>query len=319
MKKYGSLLLVLAVLFTQFTFVANGASPNPVPLFQADEVHQAPSGITNYLLLCVDSWDSKANNIGNTDGIVLVTLDEYAGRVILTSFLRDILMQTENGKYARMSRYVPHYGANQKAVEDFITLHERHFGIDIHHYVVVDWQMIRNIIDAVGGVSVHLTQGEAIRLRSKNAFKSEWASPYLTKDAGQYILNGEAAVYYMRIRSGTPVEGETYDFRRTSRVRLVLESIAQALVNITFEQAQAILDVVVNNTLMTNMSAVDLLSATQKAYASLGTPIEQFRIPMENTYENFTYAGGASIQIDYPVNRMSLYEYLYGSFVVRDE
>lgn len=295
------------------------AMPNPVPLLSEDEIPQTPTGIHNYLLLCVDSWDGNVNNLGNTDGVVLVTVDEYAGRLMLTSFIRDLLVQKEENSFNRLSRYVPHNGSNKAAVEKLVNnIFATHFGVRIDHYVVVDWTMIRNIIDAAGGVDITVTAGEATRLKDKNAYKASWTEPKLA-GAGTYHFTGYAAVIYMRIRSGTVVDGEAYDFRRTSRARSVLMNIAEGLRDITYEQALDLLDVVVENTLATDMSAADLLTALDLAYGARGLPIEQLRIPIQGTYEPITYTGGACQQIDYVQNRVALHDFLYGTFIVRDD
>lgn len=314
MKRFLSALLVLMLLIG----AASAESPKAVPLLAEDEIPDTPSGVHNYMLLCVDSWNANANNLGNTDGIVLVTVDEYANRLMLTSFIRDLLIQKSENNFNRLSRYVPHNGANQEAVEKLMGIFGTHFGVKIDHYVVVDWTMIKNIIDAVGGVDITVTEGEATRLKSKNAYKSSWTEPVL-KGAGTYRFTGYAAVIYMRIRSTTVVDGEANDFRRTSRARAVLSSIALGLSDISYEQALELLDVVVENTLLTDMTAADLLEAVGLAYNARKYDIEQLRIPIKGTYEGITYAGGSCQQIDFVANREALLEFLYGGFIVRED
>ncbi len=316
MKKL--LCLFLVFLCIPFFAVAENQMPDPVPLLAYDEIPQTPMGIKNYLLLCVDSWDANPKNLGNTDGIVLVTVDEYAGRIVLTSFIRDMLIQRKDGGFNRISRFASQNGHNKAAIEELVDLFGTHFGILIDNYIVVDWSMIKNIIDASGGVDITVTNGEAVRLKDKTAYSRTWTSPEL-KGAGTYHFNGHGAVIYMRIRSNTSVNGETQDFRRTSRARTVLMSLANGLKDITYDDALKLLDVVVENTLMTNMSAVDLLDALQTAYDLKGSEIEQIRIPFDKTFHPITYVGGACQQIDFVENRVRMHDYLYGSFIVREE
>lgn len=316
MKRTLSLLLCLALLLMALPALAE--TPKDVPKLAEDEIPDTPQGVHNYMLLCVDSWSGSAKNLGNTDGMVLVTVDEYAGRLMLTSFIRDLLIQKPDGSFNRLSRYVPQNGHDQQAVENLMGIFGTHFGVKVDHYVVVDWTMIKNIIDAVGGVDITITAGEATRLKSKDAYKTSWTTPKITGE-GTYHFIGYAAVIYMRIRSGTQVDGEAYDFRRTSRARSVLSNIASSLQNITYEQALDLLDVVVENTLLTDMSTADLLEALQLAYDARGLEIEQLRIPIKGTFEPITYTGGACEQIDFIKNRETLNDFLYGGFVVTEE
>ena len=316
MKRILMLLVCLAVLLPVLPACAE--TPRDVPMLSEDEIPDTPKGVHNYMLLCVDSWNGNAKNLGNTDGMVLVTVDEYANRLMLTSFIRDQLIQKPDGSFNRLSRYVPQNGHNQQAVENLMDIFGTHYGVKIDHYVVVDWTMIRNIIDAVGGVDISVTAGEATRLKSKDAYMTSWTTPKLSGE-GTYHFTGYGAVIYMRIRSGTVVDGEANDFRRTSRARSVLSSIASSLSDISYDQALDLLDTVVENTLLTDMSTADLLEAVQLAYDSRGLEIEQLRIPIAGTYESITYTGGACQQIDFVKNREALENFLYGGFVVTED
>ncbi len=320
MKRLFSALLILTLLLTS---VAAGAiaTPRTIPVLAREDIPATPHGIHNYLLLCVDSWNGKANNLGNTDGMVLVTADEDMGKISLTSFTRDLLVKNpEKSGYNRLSRYVINNGADKEAVEKLVGIFETHFGVRIDHYIVVDWTMIQNIIDACGGVDITITDGEATRLRSKTAYTTSWTEPVLPSKngGGTYHFKGHSAVIYMRIRSSYVVNGEANDFRRTTRARMVLSSLADSLRDITYDKALDLLDAVVENTLVTDMSAADLFEAVQIAFSLKGTPIDQLRIPIKGTFEEIDY-GGSAQQIDYPANREALHAFLYGTFIVRDQ
>ena len=320
MKRLFCAFLALCLLLPCLTAAAID-TPRPIPVLSREEIPGTPHGIHNYLLLCVDSWSGNANNLGNTDGMILVTADEDMKKISLTSFIRDLLVKNpEKAGFNRMSRYVINNGANKEAVEKLKGIYETHFGILIDHYIVVDWTMIQNIIDACGGVDITITDGEATRLRSKTAYSANWTDPVLPakNGGGTYHFKGHAAVIYMRIRSSYVVNGEANDFRRTSRARQVLSSLAASLRDITYDRALELLDVVVENTLVTDMSAADLFEAVQLAYDLKDNDISQMRIPIQGTFEEIDY-GGSAQQIDYPANREALHKFLYGTYVVREE
>ena len=271
---------------------------------------------------------STPKALGNTDGMILVTVDTYLNRVMMTSFVRDLLVQKADGKFNRLSRFVPNNGNDQAAVEKLIDIYGSHFGIKIDHYVVVNWSMVRNIINAAGikdqngtgRVEIELTKGEAEYLRGKDAYTSSWAIPAL-KGAGTYKLSPHAAVIYMRCRkSVSAINGEKYDYRRTTRARNVLAALKENLTGFTYDQAMELLDIVVNNVLVTDMSAMDLLEAADVAFSLKDSQMDQFRIPIDGTHKTITYSSGSCEEIDFPANREALWDFLgYNSFVVREE
>ena len=371
MKRFFALFVCLLITLSSFTAFAE--KPQDIPQLPPEGIPDTPSGIRNYLLLCVDSWRSKEDAaaggsidlsdddedsdstsgridndysayiaevestiqnistpraLGNTDGMILVTVDTFLNRVMLTSFIRDLLVQRPDGKFNRLSRFVPNNGNNQEAVEKLIGIYGSHFGVKIDHYVVVNWSMVRNIINAagvkdengVGRVEIELTKGEAEYLRGKDAYTSSWAVPRL-KGEGTYMLSPHAAVIYMRCRkSAKAINGEKYDYRRTTRARNVLVSLKNHLSKISYDQCLELLDIVVNNVLVTDMSAMDLLEAADVAFSLKDCEIDQFRIPVDGTHRTITYSSGSCEEIDFIANRDALWDFLgYNSFVVRDD
>ena len=99
----------------------------------------------------------------------------------------------------------------------------------------------------------------------------------------------------------------------------MLTNIADSLKNITYDEASRLLDVVVSNTVFTNMSANDMLDALDLAMRLKGTRLEGIRMPVDGTYSPCAIAGMATQQIDYLANREALWDFLLDSFVVVDE
>lgn len=293
--------------------LADEEKPNPiVPLTQA-EIEETPDGMHHYLLLCSDSWSGSSEDAPrNTDGIMLVTVDTIAHRIMLTSFIRDMLVMRPDGVYGRLNGI-----AKRFSLEEMMGTLNSHFGLEIDKYVLVDWNNVANIIDALGGVDITVTNGESIRLRDKNAYKSDWTEPVL-KGAGTYHFRGYAAVIYMRIRSDISVDGERYDYRRTTRARNVVSSLADSLREVDYVQALTIANTVFNNITATNMSLADFVEAAGYAFELRDAEIEQMRIPIDGTGEEFYYLGMATQQIDVPANREALLKFLYESFTVRE-
>ena len=289
-------------------------TPAPIPRLTGDAIPYTPEGVRHYLLACADAWTANPANLGYTDGMVLATLDTANGRVMLTSFIRDMLIERPDGKYGRLNNVARTFG-----MEALMQTLNEHFGLRIEKYLLLDFQQVANIVDAVGGVDIAVTDNEAAYLRrypiGKDATAPEMAS------GGTYHFTGYAAVIYMRIRR-VAVGNVTGDFMRTQRVRTVLSTIADGLAGCTREQASELLNIVGANTRLTNMTAQDMLLAMEAAFSLRGTPVEQIRMPIDGTVRSMPYAGMATQEIDYPKNRVALHEFLFGpldAFMVADE
>ena len=176
---------------------------------------------------------------------------------------------------------------------------------------------MRRIIDALGGVDITITSGEATRLRDKLTYKSDWTEPVLS-GAGTYHFRGYAAVIYMRIRSSGRVDGESYDYRRTTRARNVVSSLADSLRDITWPEATKLATVTIWKSIVdTNMTLADMMTAAGYAFDLRSAEIEQLRIPVGNTGHEFYYYDMATQEIDYEANREALQAFLLESYTVR--
>lgn len=315
MKRMLAWLLTLVCLLSCMPGAFAADVPNPIPVLQPEEIYPTPEGIHHYMLICIDSWAADLKKSGNhTDGMVLVTVDEYAHRVMLTSFIRDMLIQRPDGEFGRLNNVMDYFGRGEKGIQALIGTLNSHFNLEIEKYIVVDFRQVENIIDAIGGVDIEITAREANYLRNYPLSASS-TSPALS-GGGVYHFTGHAAVIYMRMRKVANIEGETQDVGRTRRARIVLTTIADSLKDITYEEATALLDVVLENTVLTNMTTADCMEALSIAMKLKGTEVESIRMPIDGTYESMPVSSMATQQVDFIANREALWAFLEDPFVV---
>ena len=311
LKKLLALLLCLLLPFSAL----GEALPTPRPIIplRDEEIPALPDGVTFYLLMCSDRNESSHDAPGNTDGIMLVGLDTAANRIMLISIVRDLLVMRPDGQSGRIN------GIGRRfSLEDTMRIISSHFGIPVERYVLVNWKGVADIIDTLGGVELTLTNGEVTRLRDKLAYKSDWAVPELDR-GGTYRLRGYAAVTYMRIRSEIPVSGEMYDYRRTTRARTVIASLAEGLRGITWNEAsQLATHDIWESIAATNMTLADMLKAAGLAFTLRSAPIDQFRLPINGTSEELIYMNMSTQQIDYAPNRQALWDFISNGYTIRE-
>lgn len=308
------LLCLLIVALLCFPLIPQGLAQT-VPDIQAldlGDLPPTPKGMHHYLLLCMDSWGANMKRLGYSDGMVLVTVDEAAGRIVATSFIRDMLVLHPDGKPGRLTYIVKEFG-----VQGLLDTINTHFGLRIEKYMLMDWSQVQSIVDAVGGVDLAVTDGEASYLK-RYAISPRSTTPAMAS-GGSYHFTGHAAVIYMRTRRVPAMNGDPHDIGRTYRTRLVLSSIAASLKDVSYEKARAILDSIMSNILSTNMTAADMLDAFNMVFAMRGTQVEMFRLPVDGSYGSFDYFGGASQLMDFETNRKALQDFLfYKLFIVAD-
>ncbi len=321
MKKLIACLCCFLCLLTVYPALGEYTStrdPDPIVPIEDDHITPTPQGMKHYMLICCDTWQTDPNDIQHTDGMILLSVDSIAKRVMLTSFIRDMLILRPDGKFGRLNNVCLYFGHNRDGIEALTHTLSTHFDVRIDKYLVVDFGQVEKIVDAIGGVDI------TISLREANYLKNYRISPSSTEPAidgaGTYHFSGHAAVIYMRIRKVHTISGATQDVGRTERARTVLTTIADSLKDISYEDALKLLDVILSNTVMTNLTSAECLEAVDIAMGLRGVPVEGIRMPVDNTYELLPVAGMATQQVDFAANRDALSEFLYGgSFAVIDE
>jgi len=307
MKMKRVFLWILTIVMLCGCLTAFAAEPKMADTVDYDSLPEPDNGQHYYLLLCQDTW-ADHQKLGNTDGIVLVTLDTRAHRIMLTSIIRDALVKRPDGVMGRIN-----YIAKNYSPEDLCRVVSTHLGVKVEKYVIFNFSHIQNIIDYLGGVDITITSAEASYL-TRYAISKTSTSPSV-KGAGTYRFYGHASVIYMRIRKA----GGGGDFMRTQRVRTVLSTLADQCRDITYDEARALVDIILSNSSRTNMSLGDMVNAMEQCLALRDCTIEELRIPQDGDYHHITYAGMSVQEIDWAASRAKMEDYLQNSFLVIDD
>jgi LCP family protein required for cell wall assembly len=98
-------------------------------------------------------------------------------------------------------------------------------GIEIHHVISIDFDGFRDMVDAVGGVTVDNPTEFSYTLTPAKHAAGDWSDG--TFPAGEIHLNGDEALAYSRARY-TSVPSESNDFARSVRQSRVLGAMRAA-------------------------------------------------------------------------------------------
>ena len=332
--------------------------PEPIKIVPYDELPPVVEGQHHYLLLCIDQWNRdprpagskpptgyggrRRDMYGNTDGIVLVTLYTRAHRIMLTSFIRDAIIQKSNStetdeKFGRINYVYNDYGP-----EELCKIISEHIGVRIEKYILFTFKQIANIVDYLGGVQIELTDAEINALQytvlsgtvtgpdgrdlqdpgrhpaGLYTFKTTPEAEAQNAKSDARIIKrtgGCSAVLYMRIRKF----GGGGDFMRTQRARTVLSLLADKCRTMTWDDAKALANNILENNNMTNMNLDDMLQAAEQAYSLRECTMEELRIPVDGAVRAINHANMMAQEVNWPVCREAMYDYLQNSWLVMDD
>ena len=232
----------------------------------------------NILLLGEEAIESGMAR-GRTDVMMIATLNKKEKSLKLTSLMRDMYVQIPGHLDNKLnSAYAT--GGIPLLYETI----ELNFNIKLDGYCLVGFNNFEKIIDMLDGIDIELTSSEANYLNTTN-YISNPANRTVT--TGWNHMNGNQALGYCRIRKVPTLNKENNDFGRTSRNRIVLDSIFNKYKTLGLWD----LAIVANSCLP--MITTDLDASEIEAYLSMALEIglnklEQSRIPADGAFEDVT-------------------------------
>lgn len=250
--------------------------------------------VTNILLIGCDNANGAA--FSRSDTMMLVSIDRNNKAIKLSSFLRDSYVHIPAKNYSAKLNSACSAGGPQYVVDTI----EYNFHVDIENYVMVDFDMFTDLVNALGGVDVEISQKEADFLNNNCSF--------VGATEGVNHFAGWQALTYCRIRK---LAGES-DFNRTARQRKVISAIiAKAKTSDVFGLVGQIDGVLAN--VQTDMPKAKLISLGVGAVLSyLRYDIKQMQVPANGTWWNATVSGqGAVLKMNLEENQKLLYDFLY--------
>lgn len=268
-------------------------------------------------ILIIGSDSRTEDERARSDSMILLSINKDSKQLVQTSFMRDMYVE------------IPGFGENKinaafnnggpELVMDTI---EQNFNIQIDHYIQIDFFSFIDIIDALGGLDIEISDAEAQAmtdpLGEQNKYlENERGTDYLKK-GGKIHMNGNQALAYARIRHISGTTGT--DFGRTDRQRKVLNMIIDKIKNAGIFDINKMLENVFPQ-ITTNMTKNQLYFLSLRAPFILGYERIELRIPFgdedstsdKRYWEYGTGAGGSSIMIvDFEKNSALLRKTIYG-------
>ncbi len=239
--------------------------------------------VYNLMLIGVDRRDKTWN--GNSDAMILASINYENDTVTFTSFMRDTWVNIPGVGMRKLNAAFA-VGNGPLLVQTM----ELNFGIEIDNYAWIDFDGMKEVIETLGGVDITLTAKEG-----------KYAGVEVPGDSALVHLNGQQALTYARDRTTSG-----WDYGRTQRQRNVIMAIVNkaksgGISNLT-AAANAVLPYITHN-----ISETKLLSLILDLKKIVGFSFQEQRVPFDGLYTS----QNQNLVPDYGATINRLYETIY--------
>lgn len=232
-------LVLLAVLFVGGKFLINAGKAFQGSLFgllQSNHLRGEDQGRVNILLAGNSADDPGHNGANLTDSIMIVSIDTKDNTAFMMSIPRDLYVNIPGHGYAKINEAYPDgqdsdfsepgypdggMGLLEKVVSE-------NFGLELHYYALVDYTALKQAVDAVGGIDVHIHSSDPRGLYDPSRdWTSRHYAPLVKLSNGEHHLSGQQALNLARAR------GDAYgsygfaqsDYTRTANQRMMIVAL----------------------------------------------------------------------------------------------
>lgn len=179
---------VLSSIFNDKPVVASPNDPDEPTTIEPSDIKPKVKNEILFLLMGVDAQNVKKSKGTRTDTMMLTKVNFETGEISILSIPRDTRVAVK-GKQDKINAAHAYGGAELtlKTVSDFL-------GIDVDYYVKVDYNIVKEVVDKIGGVEIDVP--------FNMVYRDPTAEPPLNINIkkGLQILDGKNAHDFLRWR-----------------------------------------------------------------------------------------------------------------------
>lgn len=258
-------------------------------------------GYTNIALFGLDNRSGGKYESGNSDTIMIASINNETKEVKLISVYRDTYLAIGGGKFNKANAAYAKGGAKEA-----VQMLNSNLDLDITDYVCVDWKALIDAIDVLGGIDVEVTSQEVNEINRNVKEQDDTLGMRTARLSGEGLmrLNGSQAVGYARIRN---TAGD--DYLRASRQRIVLEQMLAAAKNTDIGTLTSMVSSMCDD-ISTSMTLARMLGMAKDVtkYSIASTT----GFPFELTTRDLQISGSTVVPIDLANNVKELHAYMFG-------
>lgn len=258
----------------------------------AEDKLKSSSKVTNILLMGIDTEDTEAAT--RSDAMILMSIDSVHRKIKLTSFLRDMYVTVPGHGETKLTHACSYKDGGPQLTCDTIELN---FGVKIDGFAKIGYDVFKEIIEAVGGITV----AEIDATESKALAELE---VYIEPGTNIH-LDGNQALAYCRIRHGQS------DFQRTERQRETIMLVLSKMKKMNPLKLVKLASTVAAKVVSSVPKSQIVRLAFKVLPCLLGT-VEQTQIPTDGAWSYGTRDGLSVVLVDLEKNKNFLYGWIYG-------
>lgn len=229
-----------------------------------------------YTMLIIGVDSDRQDMKGRSDTMVLAVLDARRRSLKLISFMRDLYVRIPGRGRNRLNAA---YAFGGEALLRRTLLES--FGVQADSYVAVNYSLLADLVDAIGGVELTV---EDYELRALNGILGYYnyqrglpEEQGMLAEAGTRVLTGLQTMSYARIRKTDS------DFERVHRQQKVLSRIYEKLLTMDSGRVAGILVSFIDR-LKTDITLSDALGLAEDALSLGELKIETLSIPVKGSF-----------------------------------
>ena len=236
------------------------------------------------------------------DSMILVSMDIKDHIIRLVSIERGTGVPILLDGYEDQYDWITHtfrYGGPKLTMKTV----EECFNIEVDHFVRVNFNSFVQIVNAVGGVDIDITEMEAKALNWEVPSNSMLIVNHV--DPGLNHFDGYTALQYARLRK---IDN---DWKRVERQRTVIEAVLDQVKNASVMELDNLLNTVLP-LIQTNFTKTEIAALLVQLPGFLGCDVQQMSLPLQGTYGVRTGMDDRLMyDPDWVVNIKALQDFLY--------
>ena len=263
-------------------------------------------GYEDVALFGVDNYFNGHADSGNSDVIMIASINNDTKEVKLVSVYRDTFLDTDIQKDTSPNFHKANRAFALGGAEQSIRMLNASLDLDIEHFITVDFKVVTDVVNMLGGVEIDVDSAELkyINHHIDTTARATGDTPVYLTTTGMQTLNGTQATAYARIRS---TAGS--DFARAERQREVINEIVKKAKKTDLPTINKIINQVFPE-ICTNYTNADIirLAASMFSYEladSTGFPFSKYPARLGGS------KGDVVIPADLENNVRALHRYLY--------
>ena len=263
---------------------------------------EVANSYTNIAFYGVDSREGQLTIDAHSDALMVASINDKTKDVKLVSVYRDTYLDNTNGEYRKATECY-FYGGPTRS----ISMLNKNLDLDIQDYVTVDFNVVADVVDAIGGVEIDVQQDEIQWLNGYQTEGSQVTGKEIVEvtQAGPQTLNGLQTLSYCRIRFTT---GD--DYKRTERQRTVLNKILEKVKTMPVTTLVGIVNDMFDH-ISTSLTLTEIIDLAKDVAAY--NLVDTTGFPFNSTPMTLPTGGDCVVPVNLANNVLQLHQWMYGS------